>query len=140
MKYLFFLIPVFLFAFNEDELKACYKKGLGDDKCGKELAYYYKGKAEYDAAEIFLDLSIKGDVDSTRELGMLYIYGREIPQDCKKGVALLLSSATQGEESIVSFLEVSNLFKNGICLPKDDIKYKKYYDIYMEKMKAKIKT
>ncbi len=140
-KILLLLIPIFLFADSKEELIKCYNKGLGDNQCGKELAYIYKQNAEYDAAEIFLDLMIKGDTDATRELGLLYIYGKEIPRDCKKGVSILLNSITKEDrKTAVSFLDISNLFKDGICLEKDEVKAKKYYDIYMNLMKEKLKA
>lgn len=132
MKYLFFLLPIFLFS-NEIELAQCYNKGLGSDSCGKQLAYFYLDeKREIDAAEIFLDLTIKGDMDAMRELSLLYIYGKEMPRDCLKGVSLLLNSA---KENPLAFLEISKLFETGTCEKQDLKKAEKYKNIYIEKSK-----
>ena len=97
-KILFLCFPLFLLASGmrtESELVSCYNSGKGDDSCGKELAYLLKKEKNDLAAEIFLDLSLKGDVDATRELGLYYIdpYTDKSVQDCKKGVIILLNAA-----------------------------------------------
>jgi TPR repeat protein len=158
MKYLFLLLPILAICsgFNNftfptkkmeivstEELEKCYDSGRGDNKCGKDLALILKnevGKEEL-AAEIFLDLSLKGDVEATRELALLYIYGKEIKQDCQKGIFILLNAADgrkNRKESNIAFKNISDLFKDGICVEKDLEKYKKYNDIYLKKVKEEL--
>lgn len=137
MRFLLFLIPIFLFA-TEERLAQCYNKGLGKDSCGKELAYFYlDNKREIDAGEIFLDLTIKGDMDAMRELSLLYIYGNEMPRDCMKGVSMLLNSAL---ENPAAYLEIAKLFETGTCEKKDLAKAEKYKKIYLEKSKELLKN
>lgn len=122
------------------KLENCYNKGKGDNKCGKDLALILKNQPEKEelAAEIFLDLSLKGDVEATRELGLLYIYGKTIKRDCQKGIYILLNAADgriDKKQSTVAFKNISDLFKDGICVEKDLKKSKKYNDIYMKRIK-----
>lgn len=129
------------FYLSNNDLELCYKNG--DDKCGKTLALNYKEIPEQEerAAEIFLDLSLKGDQDSTRELGLLYIYGKTIPRDCQKGVFILLNAADgkqNKKESAIAFKDIALLFKKGICVPEDYSKFEKYNKIYQKKLKEEI--
>lgn len=129
--FILLIMPFLLFAFNEQKLAECYKKG--DLKCGLELAYEYKKTNEKKAATLFLDLSLKGSIEATRELAMIYIYGKE--QNCRKGAVILLNAAINKEskESIIAYKDISELFKKGICVKKDLKKSKKYMDIYIKK-------
>lgn len=135
MKKLFFILFFSSFLFAD-----CLPD---DQKCNKDLALKLKWQpdTEEKAAEIFLDLSLKGDVDATRELGLLYIYGKKIPQDCQKGVYILLNAVKggSGKQSVIAYNDIANLFRDGICLKKDEKKEKKYRDLYMTKVKEKLK-
>lgn len=131
-----FLVTLSYSNYLEGMLENCYANG--DKSCGLQLAEVLREKKEYvRAAEIYLDLSLKGSVIATRELSLFYIYKTPgIKWDCKKGVSLLLSStAANTKESIKSYLEISNLFKKGICLEKDETKANKYKKIYLSKLK-----
>ena len=146
-KILFLCFPLFLLASGmrtESELVSCYNSGKGDDSCGKELAYLLKKEKNDLAAEIFLDLSLKGDVDATRELGLYYIdpYTDKSVKDCQKGVIILLNAAdgrVNKKQSALAYKELANLFKDGICLEKSEEKYKKYNDLYLEKAKEELR-
>lgn len=135
MKKLFFILFFSSFLFAD-----CLPD---DQKCNKDLALKLKWApdTEEKAAEIFLDLSLKGDVDATRELGLLYIYGKKIPRDCQKGVYILLNSVKggSGKQSVIAYNDIANLFRDGICLEKNAKKEKKYRDLYMSKVKEKMK-
>ena len=146
-KILFLCFPLFLLASGmrtESELVSCYNSGKGDDSCGKELAYLLKKEKNDLAAEIFLDLSLKGDVDATRELGLYYIdpYTDKSVQYCKKGVIILLNAAdgrVNKKQSALAYKELANLFKNGICLEKSEEKYNKYNNLYLERAKEELR-
>ena len=141
MKKLLILLSFGAFLFAEtpelERLKTCY---LEDNmSCGINYARLLKEKGmNEESATVYLDLSLKGSYAATRELSKFYIYETKgIPQDCKKGVAILLNSvATKAtKETLPSYMEISTLFKKGICLKQDDAKAKKYKDIYLEKSK-----
>lgn len=123
---LIIFIGVNLFA-NEQDLIKCYNQG--GIICGEELALFYRETKPDKAAEIFLDLSLKGSNLALRELGLYYIYNKK---ECKKGIMLLLNS-TAGKGDVEAYNEISKLFKNGKCLDKSIEKAEKYKKLYLKK-------
>lgn len=131
MKYFIFLIPLFLSA-NQTDLESCYKSG--DSECGLLLAQQYKLAKNYEkTAEIYLDISLKTESGSaSKELGKIYIYnsGNQTKENCRKGVSYLLNGLSTKNPDIEVFLELSKIFKDGICVPKSEEKAEKYKNAF----------
>ena len=90
------------------------------------------------AAEKLLELTLEGNKRAMTELGRLYIYGKGVPKDCKKGTYLLfgaLLKTDSGEPEPEAMKELALMFKRGVCVKKDKEKYQKYLKKYF-KMKS----
>lgn len=124
-----------------EKLKECYlKDNVG---CGMTYAKLLKDQnRNEESASVYLDLSLKGSYAATRELSKFYIYETPgIPQDCRKGVAILLNSVSEvaTKESLPSYMEISTIFQKGVCVEQSDEKAKKYKDLYVKKSREVIK-
>ncbi len=122
MKLLIFLSITFSLLFSETKLEEAER--LKQDP-----------KSQAKAQDLFLQLSLEGSSYADVELGKLFIYGEGVPQDCQKGILYLLNGATAKNPNYEGFKEISYLFKEGICVKKDEIKSEKYIRMYNEKIK-----
>jgi hypothetical protein len=128
MKIIILFFPFFLFA---NDLEQCYQNG--DQSCGFELAKQYETENKIEeAGNIYLDLSLHDETgESSLALGKLFIYKMEQnKENCRKGVSYMLNSLQGNKPNINTFLELSILFKNGVCVEKDLTKSEKYANSY----------
>lgn len=92
-------------------------------------------KQERIANDLWL-LSISGSAKATSALGWLYIQGKGIPKDCKKGILLLFESTINDNSNKApyykSFLKISELFSKGICVHRNLKKAHKYKRMYIK--------
>jgi hypothetical protein len=100
---------------------------------------YEKQQRFNEAGDLYLKMISDKDNIASRKLGLMFIYKMNYTKEnCRKGVIYLLK-ATSDKEGTVSdpfaYKEISTLFKNGICLNKNNTLSKKYLSLYEEKIK-----
>ncbi len=119
-KLLIIFLSVYAFASSMEEASLLSKNPATEEK----------------AAEIYLEYVLQGNPTAMIELGKLFIYGKGMKNDCKKGIIYLFNSVSGENKDYKGYLELSNLFKRGICVNKDEQKEIKYRKIYYEKIKG----
>ena len=80
------------------------------------------------STERLLHLTLIGDNNASRELGLRLIYKEE---ECEKGISFLIIAA---ESNPLAVLDLANLFKDGKCISPSEEKYNKYINIYNERI------
>lgn len=122
---LFLAISLSLFAVEDIRLKKAIEMS-------KDPAQQTK------AAEKLLALSLEGETKAMTQLGRLFLYGKGIPQDCKKGTYFLINALSKKEGSIPdpeAMKELALMFKRGLCVKKNEVIFKKYMDKYLHMKK-----
>jgi len=114
---LMLFIPLFLFSSEQD-------------KSEFELAkQYYKDKNYNESAKLFLNLTMQNDIRSYSYLGEFSGLGLGgIKKDCQRTAMFLFSGMKEGDCRSIKI--ISDFYKNGVCVKKSEIKYKKYLKEY----------
>lgn len=87
-----------------------------------------------EGAKKLLSIAMEGNTVAMTALGRLYLYGKGVPQSCPKAFYLFLNSLTSTElhkKNPEAMKEIADMFKNGICVKKNNKKYLKYYERYL---------
>jgi len=94
------------------------------------------------AAEKLLALSLEGEPRAMTALGRIYLYGKGVPQNCKKGTYFLLNAVSKSklnDPDPEAMKELGLMFRRGLCVDKSEEKYEKYFKKYV-KMKEDLEA
>jgi len=125
-----------------------FGKELSKTKCDlfchltKQLKYPQKREK---ALNELISMALEGDARASRKIGEIFIYGEYgFKRDCRKGLIFLLKALTKNGKYLYhgydpkALKTIADMFKYGICVKKDEKKYKKYIErYYKEKDKFK---
>ena len=123
------------YAFQNNSFNLC------DNYC-KITQNIKKPQKRAQALDDLLDLAINGDARAKTKIGEIFVYGEYgVKRKCRKGLFFLLSalSIKKGKHKFDpnALKVIANMFKYGICVKKDEKKYKKYLKEYFkEKQKV----
>jgi len=106
-----------------------------DIRLDKAIAMSKDPTKQQEAADKLLELSLEGNTKAMTEMGRLFIYGKGMPRNCKKGTYFLINALSKTDinnPDPEAMKELALMFKRGLCVKKDKKKYDKYMKKYFK--------